>query len=132
MTRFLVLMAVFLAACAADDSERQGASSDTPQPGFEPPVVTNPESPVSYPPALYEAGVEGSVVLQLFVNEDGEIVPDSSRIAEGSGHVELDSAALAGVSAMRFAPARRNGSPVSTSFLQPVYFRLPEGGSGGS
>ena len=129
--RFLALVTVLLAACAAEQDGPQSDNSDIPQPGFEPPVITNPESPVSYPPVLYDDSVEGSVVLQLYVNEDGEIVPDSSQIAEGSGYAELDSAALASIPAMRFAPARRNGSPVATSFLQPVHFRLPEGSTGG-
>jgi len=129
--RFLALVTVFLVACAAEDDGPPGEASDIPQPGFEPPVITNPESPVSYPPTLYDDGVEGSVVLQLYVSEDGQIVPDSSQIAEGSGYAELDSAALAGIPAMQFAPARRNGSPVATSFLQPVHFRLPEGSTGG-
>jgi TonB family protein len=129
--RFLVFVTVVLVACSPDEGGPRNDTSDIPQPGFEPPVITNPESPVSYPPALYDDGVEGSVVLQLFVNEEGEIVPDSSQIAEGSGYAALDSAALAGISTMRFAPARRNGSPVATSFLQPIHFRLPEGGTGG-
>jgi protein TonB len=129
--RFLVFVAVVLTACATEEEGVQDTSSDIPHPGFEPPVITNPETPVAYPPGLYEDGVEGSVILHLFVNEDGEIVPDSSRIAESSGHAELDSAALAGVAVMRFAPARRNGSAVATSFLQPVHFRLPQTGSGG-
>ena len=84
--RFIMLMTVAVLACAPEDESPPGSTSNVPQPGFEPPVITNPESPVSYPPALYEEGVEGSVILQLFVNEEGEIVPDSSRIAEGSGH----------------------------------------------
>ena len=130
--RFFVLAAVILAACSTEEDAAPGAASDIPQPGFEPPVITNPETPVGYPPDLFDDGVEGSVILHLYVDEEGEIVPDSSRIEESSGHAELDSAALAGVAAMRFAPARRNGSPVATSFLQPVHFRLPETGSGGS
>lgn len=128
--RLFLLLTVSLAACATED----GSQADTPgvpQPGFEPPVITNPESPVSYPPALYEEGIEGTVILQLYVSEAGEIVPDSSRVAEGSGYAALDSAALAGVPVMQFAPARRNGSPVATSFLQPVHFRLPEAATGG-
>ena len=129
--RFLALLTVLLVACSPDEGGPPSDTSGIPQPGFELPVITNPESPVSYPPALYDDGVEGSVVLQLFVNEEGEIVPDSSQIVEASGYDALDSAALAGVSAMRFAPARRNGSPVATLFLQPIHFRLPEGGSGG-
>jgi TonB family protein len=128
--RCFLFLTILLVACSPEEGGSPDGSG-IPQPGFEPPVITNPESPVSYPPALFDDGVEGSVVLQLFVDEEGEIVPDSSRIVEGSGYDALDSAALAGVSTMRFAPARRNGSPVATSFLQPIHFRLPEGGSGG-
>ncbi len=129
--RFLAPLLILLVACSADEGDSQSGAADIPQPGFEPPVITNAESPVSYPPVLYDDGVEGTVILHLFVNEDGEIVPDSSRIAEGSGHAELDSAALAGVGAMQFAPARRNGVPVAITFLQPVHFRIPDGTAGG-
>jgi len=94
--------------------------------GFEPPVVTNPSVPMEYPVALFELRVEGVVRLHLYITESGNIVPESTRIADGSGYPELDSAALRGVNALRFAPARRDGTPVATSFVQPVYFRHPE------
>lgn len=125
--RFSVLLAVLLAACSTDDVSQDDTSS-VPQPGFELPVVTNAESPIAYPPALFDQGIEGTVILQLFVDDRGTIAHDSSRIAESSGFAELDSAALAGVPALQFAPARRNGIPVATTFLQPVHFRLPDGG----
>lgn len=95
-------------------------------PSFEAPVLTNPESPVSYPVDLFEQRVEGTVVLRLFLDERGNVVPESTRIAEGSGYGVLDSAALQGVAGMRFVPARRSGRPVSTTFLQPIHFRRPE------
>jgi protein TonB len=92
-------------------------------PAFEPPVVTNPESPVNYPPDLWEQQVEGTVVLRLHLDERGTVVPDSTRVSETSGYPALDSAALRAVPDMRFAPARRGGQPVATTFLQPVHFR---------
>jgi TonB family protein len=95
-------------------------------PSFEAPVLTNPESPVSYPIDLFEQRVEGTVVLRLYIDERGSVVPESTRIAEGSGYSPLDSAALHGVPAMRFAPARRSGRPVPATFLQPIHFRRPE------
>jgi TonB family protein len=70
--------------------------------------------------------VEGTVVLRLYVDEQGAVIPDSTRLAETSGYPALDSAAIAGVPEMRFAPARRDGYPVATVFLQPVHFRHPE------
>lgn len=93
---------------------------------FEPPVATNAESPVRYPPQLFQQTIEGTVVLRLFVDSTGRVFPDSTRVAEGSGYPALDSAALAGVARMTFAPARRSGAPVAAVFLQPVYFRHPE------
>ena len=95
-------------------------------PSFEAPVLTNPESPVSYPVDLFEQRVEGTVVLRLFLDERGNVVPESTRISEGSGYGALDTAALQGIVAMRFAPARRSGRPVPTTFLQPIHFRRPE------
>lgn len=94
--------------------------------GFEPPVLTNPEVPVRYPPDLFRDRTEGTVVLRLFVDAEGTLIADSTRIAEGSGTPALDSAALAAVSLMRFAPARQEGVAVGTAFLQPVHFRHPE------
>lgn len=99
--------------------------------GFEPPVVVNAESPVRYPPGLFRQRVEGTVVLRLFVTAEGELVADSTRIAESSGQPALDTAALEGAARMQFAPARRDGTPVPTTFLQPVHFRRPGGAAPG-
>jgi protein TonB len=119
------------AACGGGDST--GARRGGDAPGFDPPVLTNPETPVRYPPQLFAQRTEGTVVLRLFVDERGRVAADSTRIAERSGHDALDSAALAAVPAMRFAPARRDGAAIATAFLQPVHFRHPEGaGTGGS
>jgi len=126
----LTTMALCL-GCGTGDRSGQPAAGESGDRGFEPPVATNPESPISYPPALYRDSVEGTVVLRLFIDETGKIEPDSTVIAEGSGYAPLDSAALAGVSALQFAPARRNGVPVATTFLQPVQFRLTDDATSG-
>ena len=91
----------------------------------QPPVATNPVSPVEYPPALFEQGVEGRVLLRLYVDSGGRVVPDSTRLAESSGYPALDSAALAGAAGLRFSPALRGGRPVAGPFLQPIQFRNP-------
>jgi periplasmic protein TonB len=92
-------------------------------PAEEPPVATNPVSPVRYPPALLQQGIEGRVLLRLYVDTAGYLMPDSTRIAESSGYPALDSAALAGSPALRFSPALRQGQPVAALFLQPIQFR---------
>lgn len=116
---------VVLAACGNDQSSRQDAAGNDIERGFELPVATNAESPVFYPVDLFEQEVEGSVVLRLFITAEGAVVPESTQVAETSGIPVLDSAAVAGVAEMTFAPARRNGTPVATLFLQPVHFRHP-------
>ncbi len=120
-TRWWVAPAVLL-ACGEPSAERATPGAPA-TPAFEAPVVTNAESPVSYPPDLYQQQVEGTVVLRLHVDEKGTLAPDSTRVAESSGYAGLDSAALRSVPDMRFAPARRGGQAVATTFLLPVHFR---------
>lgn len=124
MTRWACTVAglVLIAACGVEQPPADTPNTST-APAFEPPVVTNPESPVNYPQDLWEQQVEGTVVLRLHLDAGGTVVPDSTRVAETSGYPALDSAAVRAVPDMRFAPARRGGQPVATTFLQPVHFR---------
>ncbi|MBA3318537.1 MAG: energy transducer TonB [Gemmatimonadales bacterium] len=89
------------------------------------PVAINPVTPMTYPPALLEQGIEGRVLLRLFVDAEGKLVTDSIRLAESSGYPALDSAALNGARELRFSPALRNGRAIAAPFLQPVHFRHP-------
>ncbi len=122
-TWVILLAPVMLAACQSEESPEQPGEQVR---GFEPPVVTNPEPSVEYPVELFEQQIEGVVHLWLYATEDGTIVADSTRIEESSGFPQLDSAALRSVDQLRFAPARRDGLPVATAFVQPVYFRHPD------
>jgi TonB family protein len=88
-----------------------------------PPVALNAESPVLYPEALLAQRIEGTVLLRLYADSHGMVVPESARVAESSGYPALDSAALAGSAGLRFAPAVHEGQRVATAFLQPVQFR---------
>jgi TonB family protein len=99
-------------------------------PAEEPPVAINPVSPVRYPPALLAQGIEGRVLLRLFVDSAGSVIPDSTRIAESSGYPALDSAALVGSPELRFSPALHQGRPIAAPFLQPVQFRSSRSGTG--
>ncbi len=90
------------------------------------PVMLNNELPFRYPPALYAQRVQGNVTLRIYINGDGEIVVDSTRVAETSGFNALDSAAMKGSRDLRFEPAKTQGQPVPVSILLPVYFRHPD------
>ena len=124
-----VTTACLAMACTKPDNGTVKLPAQTPAvSGDEPPVMVSPESPVEYPPALFAQRIEGKVILRMFVDTAGTVVPESTRIAESSGYPLLDSAAIRASPNFRFAPALRNGEPVATLFLQPVHFRHPESG----
>jgi TonB family protein len=121
------LVSIGLAGCRqAPPGEQAGGGSPGVPPDQEPPVALNSDSPIQYPPRLYDQKVEGDVMLRLFVDSVGRLLPESSRVAESSGYPALDSAALTGARKLRFAPARRHGLSIATAFLQPVEFRHPQ------
>lgn len=93
----------------------------------EPPRMLNTVLPFQYPVAQYLRRMQGNVTLRLFVDEDGRLVTDSTRIEQPSGISAFDSAALAGARELRFRPARRRGTAVPVAMLFPVHFRHPEG-----
>ena len=128
--RRLALTLLILVACRGDGDgtvplpARPAAGKK----GLElPPVSLNANSPVTYPPALVSQGIEGTVLLRLYVDTLGRILDDSTRVAESSGYPALDSAALRAAPELRFAPAERDGKPIAALFLQPVHFRTPSG-----
>ncbi len=134
MHRSGVLLAiVFAVACDKGPSGVIKLPDNAPppvdQPRDQPPVALNAQTPVQYPPALFDQGIEGTVILRLFADSAGTLVNDSTRVQESSGYPALDSAAVAAAPALLFAPARRDGRAVAASFLQPIYFRHP--GAGG-
>ncbi|HTS88598.1 MAG TPA: energy transducer TonB [Gemmatimonadales bacterium] len=115
-------------ACSRPDPNTVRLPSQTAHHNDDPPVMINPSSPVVYPQALLARGIEGKVVLRLFVDESGRVDLDSTELAESSGYPALDSAALSAVGQFHFAPALRNGVAIAASFLQPIHFRHPEAG----
>ena len=107
--------------------EQPAGQANALPPETEAPVAVNADSPIQYPPALFDQKIEGEVVLRLFVDSTGRLHAESTKVAESSGRPGLDSAAVAGSAKLRFAPARRRGLPVATTFLQPIEFRHPQG-----
>jgi TonB family protein len=91
------------------------------------PVMTNPQLPFTYPPALYARRVQGNVTLRIFIDSTGAVRPESTAVAETSGFQELDSAAVTGSRALQFRPARFGSKPGAVSILFPVFFRHPQG-----
>lgn len=119
--------ALLITACHSGGSgaSRDSTAADTTGPD-QVPVAINQGSPVTYPPTLLSRGIEGQVVLRLYVDSAGKVVNDSTRISESSGYREFDSAAVAAAPQFRFAPGLHHGRPTAMEFLQPVYFRQPD------
>ena len=105
-------LALCLAAAAACDRK--------PVVETEPVALTQPA--FQYPEDLWDEGVEGKTVLRILINEQGTV--DSARVETPSGYAAFDSAAMAGTDALRFQPARRDGTPVSKWVLLPVEFDI--------
>lgn len=91
------------------------------------PQLVSGELPFRYPVAVYRRRMQGNVMLRLYVDATGVVIPDSTRVLEPSGEPLLDSAAVADAVHLRFKPARRRGLPIAVVLLFPVHFRHPEG-----
>lgn len=77
----------------------------------------------AYPPFLRDAGTGGVVRLCILVNEDG-IIQDY-RIAQTSGRLAVDNAALSLLGVYRYSPARnQDGEAIPVWINLPVTFRV--------
>jgi protein TonB len=124
--RSIALIAVVIAAgCKNGDGSSLPFQTVGKQPDVAP-VMLNKELPFRYPPALYAQKVQGNVTLRIFIDREGAIVSDSTRIAETSGFTALDSAAMKGSRDLKFEPAKTQGQAVPVSILLPVFFRHPD------
>lgn len=122
-------LALFVVLCAAGCKKGEGSSLPFQTVGRQPdvaPVMLNKELPFRYPPALYAQKVQGNVTLRIYIDRDGSIVADSTRVAETSGFNALDSAAMKGSRDLKFEPATTQGQAVPVSILLPVFFRHPD------
>lgn len=125
-TRRAVLACIALAIAGCGKPSGQGDSFQTV--GRQPdvaPVMLNKELPFKYPPALFAQKVQGNVTLRIYIDRAGQIVPESTHVAETSGFSALDSAAVKGSRDLKFQPATTQDQPVPVSILLPVFFRYP-------
>jgi TonB family protein len=120
---FVLVAHAGLAGCSKGNGN--AASGVGPRPDVLP-VMLNKDLPFRYPPSLYSKKVQANVTLRVFIDKDGQIVAESTHVAESSGFPALDSAAVRGSGDLRFIPAKTRGQAVPVSILFPVYFRHPE------
>lgn len=99
-----------------------GALVDVSEPGVLAPVVDK-TPPLQYPQLALRQRVEGTVELNVLVDEKG-LVTDAT-VVKGAGKVGLDEAAIENVKKRRYRPATKDGVPVKVWIPVRVQFRLP-------
>ena len=87
----------------------------------DPPVPLTPIRP-KYPEIAQEAGIEGTVVVQVFVDDRGRV--KDTVILKGIPNTGLDEAATVAIRAVRFRPAKQRERAVGVWISIPVNFRL--------
>jgi len=87
----------------------------------DPPVPLRPIKP-KYPEIAQEAGIEGTVVVQVFVDERGRV--KETVILKGIPNTGLDEAATEAIRLVRFKPAKQRERAVGVWISIPVNFRL--------
>ncbi len=120
------LMVLAIAGCGRDEAKPNARPRDAGPKPDEPPALVTSDLPFRYPAALYARRAQGNVMLRLFIDRDGHVVPESTRIDEPSPFAAFDSAAVRGSESLRFVPAKLHGEPIPVAVLFPVYFRHPE------
>ena len=87
----------------------------------DPPVPLRPIRP-KYPEIAQEAGIEGTVVVQVFVDDKGRV--KETIILKGIPNTGLDEAAADAIRNVRFRPAKQRERAVGVWISIPVNFRL--------
>ncbi len=76
---------------------------------------------VEYPSRARKAGIEGRVIVQFIVNEEGKV--EDPKVIRGIGG-GADEEALRCVKQAEFEPGRQRGNPVRVQYSLPVIYRL--------
>ena len=87
----------------------------------DPPVARTPINPI-YPEIAQEAGIEGTVIVQAFINNKG--IVEETIILKGVPNTGLDEAAAKAIMQTRFRPAKQRDRPVGVWISIPVHFTL--------
>ncbi len=79
-------------------------------------------TPPVYPKQSMRLGEQGKTILQVDLDESGRVTAVAVKIS--SGYSRLDDAAISAVKSWHCTPARRNGTAVRSTALQPFNFAL--------
>jgi TonB family protein len=77
---------------------------------------------LSYPPGALENGIEGSVIVEYEISDEGVVL--NPRVIKGLGH-GCDEEAMRVVSLLRFEKVKNRGVRVRVTTKTTINFRLP-------
>jgi len=77
---------------------------------------------IIYPEIAQEAGIDGTVVIQAFVDRKGNVT--DTVVLKGIANTGLDEAAMDAIRKTKFQPAKQRDRPVGVWISIPVNFRL--------
>ncbi|HXB55765.1 MAG TPA: TonB family protein [Vicinamibacteria bacterium] len=128
---------------AAEQAPPPSAPAATPEPTPAPPAPIRPGTlvnlsdsgviapvaekspPLQYPPIALRQRVEGTVELNVFVDERGN-VSDAQVVQAAGGKAGLNEAAVENVKRRHYRPATKDGVPVKVWMSVRVRFELPK------
>ncbi len=87
----------------------------------DPPVALSPIRP-TYPEIAQEAGIEGVVIVQAFIDKKGRV--KETLILKGVPNTGLDEAAMGAIKRTRWKPARQRDRKVGVWMRLPINFKL--------
>ena len=87
----------------------------------DPPVPLTPIKP-KYPEIAQEAGIEGTVFIQAFIDKKGRVI--ETTIIKGIPNTGLDEAAIEAIRKTHFRPAKQRARAVGVWISIPVNFKL--------
>ena len=77
---------------------------------------------VIYPKKDQEAGIEGTIIIQAFVDENGDV--SSTNVLKGVPNSGLDEAAISAIKLTKFKPAKQGTKDIGVWISIPVVFKL--------
>ena len=87
----------------------------------DPPRPITPIKPV-YPDIAQEAGIEGQVLVQCFIDEKGKV--KETIVVKGIPNTGLNESAVQALRKTRFRPAKQRERPVGVWITIPINFKL--------
>lgn len=92
----------------------------------EPPVIIGGieslRRNIIYPEIAKEAGIEGTVIVQAFINKNG--IVEDVVVVKGVPKTGLDEAAVEAIKKTRFKPAKQRDTNVGVWYSIPITFKL--------